>query len=1226
MTRLANWLLTDHNAAQSGVPCAAKTNAKQYQREQGVGQGRKQAPPASRAGMKRATDIAAPKSRRRATLLGSVMALALVLPSLQQALAAPVVSGQSIRDFNRVTFEWPQSTRIESRMEGNKLIVTFDRRASGPDFTRLLSHLPKIVRKAEVAEDARGVVLTLDKPYRIRSFVSGNMNGVDLMAQAAKTEEVAASKPVPVETAKLETAKLETAKAEPVPNARTPASEENDTVQAAPVVPVEKKLPQPKTPIEAALKKEPVAPVVVQAEEESEAEEQPVPAPRAPEKPVLLPEPRKKPKPPEVEAKKPAIPEASKPETEKPEPAKEKTPTPEIAPPETPKPAPEEAAKPAPEPVKAPSVIYPVPKLRPAPEHVDTTVRDTGAAPPEAAKPETPAVPVEPAAPAEKTTAQLQAEKTAAEAKLPLPVVKLPAAPTEATKLALQFTRQGDALMLNFPWTQRTAAAMFQRGDTFWIIFDHLATIQPENLEPARGLLTDISGSTASGHTILRLHAPNMHGMKAQQASGSLGWQVVLTPQGQWPESTPGIQAHTEEGQPSYLLVAALETAPAVTVPDPDLKDNLLIVPSYSVGQGIAPARHMVELDLLASAQGIVIQPEVDGIAVSQQRNGLRIGTPEGLRLSKNLPGSAASKQDGSNDAALPSLFAVADWPGGVGSGTAESIPSIQARLMPMMREKGAVANEARKQMAQAYLAQGLAPEALGQLDLLRESDLDYYIREKLSALSGLANFIMYRMPEAARDFSVPELQASEEAEYWRTILAELNGRSDELFDYVRFNARYMHQYPQEVRRRLAIIAVDRLIAKSRYNEAVAVLSGLRKDKLIDKKTSPAVDYLLGETLARTGFADKATELWKPLTQNMDDRYWRARAEYALINLELTNGKITEADAIPRLDHLRILWRDDPLELQVLMQLSELQLKEKQYRDALRTLREITLDYPNTQAAFDAAQKMAETFVTLFNGDGAKAMKPLDALALYYEFKDLTPVEEAGDVMIRNLSDRLAEVDLLDRAAALLEHQVKFRLQGEERSRVGARLALLYLLNRQPQKALDELELTGYGANTEELERKRALLTARALADLKEGDRAIALLEDDTSLDAQLLKVDVRWDQGNWPELSHVGEAILGARRDPTAQLTDTEMGVLLKLAVAYSFQRDTEQLRYLRDYFGPLVQQSPQKDLFHFLTNDAPISPDTIAQLSQNISEMQSFLSRWRNQVKDKGLSETVK
>ncbi len=62
--------------------------------------------------------------------------------------------------------------------------------------------------------------------------------------------------------------------------------------------------------------------------------------------------------------------------------------------------------------------------------------------------------------------------------------------------------------------------------------------------------------------------------------------------------------------------------------------------------------------------------------------------------------------------------------------------------------------------------------------------------------------------------------------------------------------------------------------------------------------------------------------------------------------------------------------------------------------------------------------------------------------------------------MVRRLADQLVGVDLLDKAGALLDNQVRSRLQGLEKTKVGTRLALIHLLNQQPQKAIDILSFS----------------------------------------------------------------------------------------------------------------------------------------------------------------------
>jgi hypothetical protein len=67
-----------------------------------------------------------------------------------------------------------------------------------------------------------------------------------------------------------------------------------------------------------------------------------------------------------------------------------------------------------------------------------------------------------------------------------------------------------------------------------------------------------------------------------------------------------------------------------------------------------------------------------------------------------------------------------------------------------------------------------------------------------------------------------------------------------------------------------------------------------------------------------------------------------------------------------------------------------------------------------------AQDDMRGAFVNLFLKGGADKMKPVDALALFYDNLDLTPIGRMADEMIRRMSDRLVAVDLLGPAANLL--------------------------------------------------------------------------------------------------------------------------------------------------------------------------------------------------------------
>src|SRR3546814_16240897 len=86
--------------------------------------------------------------------------------------------------------------------------------------------------------------------------------------------------------------------------------------------------------------------------------------------------------------------------------------------------------------------------------------------------------------------------------------------------------------------------------------------------------------------------------------------------------------------------------------------------------------------------------------------------------------------------------------------------------------------------------------------------------------------------------------------------------------------------------------------------------------------------------------------------------------------------------------------------------------------------------------------------------------------------------------MIQKLVDRLVNVDLLNRAADLLEHQVRFRLKGKEKARAGLKLAVIRLLDQNADGAVAALHGSRTTDLPPELEDDRRRGEAQAMSEL----------------------------------------------------------------------------------------------------------------------------------------------
>jgi hypothetical protein len=296
---------------------------------------------------------------------------------------------------------------------------------------------------------------------------------------------------------------------------------------------------------------------------------------------------------------------------------------------------------------------------------------------------------------------------------------------------------------------------------------------------------------------------------------------------------------------------------------------------------------------------------------------------------------------------------------------------------------------------------------------------------------------------------------------------------------------------------------------------------------------------------------------------------------------------MSRAKGIEALERLRFRWRGDALEMKTLRKLGALHFAGGQWREGLESLRIASLYFPNDDLARQAQDDMRNAFEALFLEGKADKIPPIEALSLFYDFIDLTPIGPNGDEMIRRMSERLAKVDLLGPAAALLSYQVNKRLDGVARAQVATRLALLYLMDHKPEKALQTIRDTVISGLPDDVNRQRMLLEARALAAMKRYDQALDLVAVDDSYDAKKLHADISWDSHNWAMAANNTEALLGDRWNDDKPLDDDERTDVMRAAIAFSLANDETGLDRIRAHFAPKMQNTPDANAFAVVTQN---------------------------------------
>jgi hypothetical protein len=315
------------------------------------------------------------------------------------------------------------------------------------------------------------------------------------------------------------------------------------------------------------------------------------------------------------------------------------------------------------------------------------------------------------------------------------------------------------------------------------------------------------------------------------------------------------------------------------------------------------------------------------------------------------------------------------------------------------------------------------------------------------------------------------------------------------------------------------------------------------------------------------------------------DEWIASQAVYYRVAAGLQSGSMSTQSAINALERLRFRWRGDLLELKTLRKLAQIYFTEKRWREGLGVLRVATANFPNDDGAMQAQDDMRAGFVNLFLKGKADSMPPLQALSVFYDFIELTPIGPDGDEMIRRMSERLVAVDLLGPAEELLDYQTNKRLEGVGRAQVATRLAMVQLMDHKPQAVLETLRSTEISTMPDDVRHQRLLMQARAMAELKQWDQALDLIAVDQLPDTQRLRADIYWRSSNWPLAGKAAEDALAQRFADPAPLSAEERQIAMRAAVAYSLANDEVSLERLRGHFGPRMQASADASAFAVLT-----------------------------------------
>ncbi len=782
-------------------------------------------------------------------------------------------------------------------------------------------------------------------------------------------------------------------------------------------------------------------------------------------------------------------------------------------------------------------------------------------------------------------------------------------APTAAVASA---TPGQDQLTFRFDFTEPVAAATFRRGGAVWIVFDTPMTVDTAGLQlqAGEGAFEILQFPNENG-TVLRIRTSQRYNPAVSR--DGLAWIFNLAPRQMTPQAALDVTAQPNSPVGARVFIPVPEPGRAISVTDPNIGDNFVVVPVIPLGQAIGRRYTYPQFNIQVSAQGVVINPLIDDLRVRPLRQGIEIGG-SGVRLAiTNVSADAAAHaQLAATRTMVLALEGLAKY----------YVPTSEFRVARRRYESQVSASNdrdranARLELAKFFFANGYAPETLGVVKVAIDDIPLLEDDPSIRILRGGANFLMGRYDEALNDFTHESLVGNDEGRLWaaatNAVIGDRIGSARDL----RFTGSIARDYPRALKMPLGI-----LIAEVSAETGDGQGAKLFFEALNLENPRPAEEAMLkyaeGKLHELDGDFDSAIAAWEEVLAG-DHRPSRARARVARTEMLLKLRRIDHREAIEEYEKLRFAWRGDRREFSNLRRLGSLYLDEGFYREGLSTLKSAATHFREFPEAPEITKQMSDTFNALFLGKGADQLDPVKAIAIYNEFKELTPAGARGDEMIRNLADKLVEVDLLDRAADILTAQVQFRLQGEEKARVGARLALIYTFAREYQKGLEVLDGTAINGISEDLMRQRRHLRARVLMGLDRDAEALALLERDDSESAELLRTELFWTSGNWLESAKSLRLLVkssGAK--PDEPINDLQAARIINYAIALTNSGGERAVSQLKREFGAAMAGTKFAEAFSLVTTPSVIGVLAPGRVAAKVKEAETFLTAYRSKLK---------
>jgi hypothetical protein len=485
--------------------------------------------------------------------------------------------------------------------------------------------------------------------------------------------------------------------------------------------------------------------------------------------------------------------------------------------------------------------------------------------------------------------------------------------------------------------------------------------------------------------------------------------------------------------------------------------------------------------------------------------------------------------------------------------------------------------------------------------------------------IRAISSIIIGRPERGLKDLANPAIGNGYDSQLWQALAFARQGKwadAREKFKNAEFSIAVL---PLELQR---IVTAEAMRASLEVKDYAG--ASRRRSELevvgVPKEMKPSVAVLRGRLAEALGHDKDALDEYR-FAANSADRPSAAEGRLLDVLLRQKRGELGQAEVLRELETLSAIWRGDGIEVKTLSTLARIYADTGRYSEAFAATRTATRLQPNSELSRQGQDAASALFAQLYLSPKGEDMKPIDALGMFYENRELTPIGRRGDEMIRRLADRLAAVDLLDQAAELLQYQIDKRLEGAARAQVAAKLAMVYLTNRKPDRAIAALRTTRIADLSGELRQQRLLLEARAQSDVGRHDLALDIISNITGREAIRLRSDIYWASRQWREASEQIELYYADRWRDFTPLNAAEKSDVIRAVVGYALAEDAIGLARFREKYAPLMIGEADRLAFDTASKPATASSAEFAQIAKmaaSVDTLDGFVREMKTRFPD--------